>query len=395
MEIEETTFDLPALFRQVANITKVKAEEKDLNLHFEALTPLPQYVRGDERKLRQILLNLLSNGIRYTIRGGVTLRAGYDRAGSGLLRCEVADTGIGIAGDRLAAIFEPFTQLAAEGQPREGTGLGLTITRRLVDLLQGRLEVESRPGKGSTFRMVLSLPEVAMTDTSVAQVERTIIGYKGRRRNILVVDDNVTNLSLLVSLLEPLGFAVATAGNGREAVSQALKSRPCLVLLDLVMPGMDGLDAAKEMRAHPDLDETRIIGISASVTDSDRKESFMAVCDGFMGKPVRLDLLLEKIRDSLGIEWERVLPGRTAPAPAPEEEASVRMPPREKMEELSELVMRGDMCKIEAWAAKLEAMDGGYGAFAGKLRQLAEGFRIKAIQALVERHMGNDTWEAK
>lgn len=388
MEIEETTFDLSALLRQVFNITKVNAEEKDLSLHFEALTPLPRYVRGDERKLKQILLNLLSNAVRYTRRGGVTLRAGYDREGSGLLRCKVVDTGIGIARERQEVIFEPFTQLVAEGRPGEGTGLGLTITKRLVDLLHGTLEVESEPGKGSTFRVAMTLPEVARTDIPVEKVEGAIIGYKGERKSILVVDDNVTNVSMLVSLLEPLGFEVATAGNGQEAVGKALERRPDLVLLDLVMPVMDGLKAAKEIRRHRFLDGTRIIGISATITESERREAFEAACDGFMGKPVRMDLLLEKIRDNLRIEWERALPGvPVAPEPVREKDEPVRTPPREEMEELLELVMMGDMRKIRAWAARIEEKDSRYGSFAGKLRHLAEGFKIKAIHAMVEQHI--------
>jgi signal transduction histidine kinase len=158
MELQEVTFHLPSLLGQALNITKIKAEEKDLSFDYEPASPLPEYLRGDERKLRQILLNLLSNAVKYTRRGRVALRVSYEHAGSGLFRCDVVDTGIGIAPDKLESIFEPFTQFAAERHVREGTGLGLTITLRLVTLMRGSLKVTSEPGKGSTFRVELPLP---------------------------------------------------------------------------------------------------------------------------------------------------------------------------------------------------------------------------------------------
>jgi PAS domain S-box-containing protein len=161
LELEEVSFDLPSLLRQVVNIARIKAGEKGLAFRYEALTPVPPYVRADGGKLQRIMLNLLDNAVRFTRSGGVTLRVKYDQAGSGMLRCEVADTGIGIPADKMEAIFEPFTQLLREGQAREGTGLGLTITRHLVTSMHGRMEVESASGKGSVFRVELPLP-VAM-----------------------------------------------------------------------------------------------------------------------------------------------------------------------------------------------------------------------------------------
>ncbi len=144
--------------RQAFNLTRLNAEEKELRFLYEEQSPLPSYVRGDERKLRQILLNLLSNAVKYTRRGSVTLRVAYDHEGGGILRCDVIDTGMGIPADKLETIFEPFTQLAGNGQLREGTGLGLNITRRLLELMHGSLTVESEVGKGSIFRMELALP---------------------------------------------------------------------------------------------------------------------------------------------------------------------------------------------------------------------------------------------
>lgn len=158
MEIENTPFDLPSLIRQVLNITRLNAENKELLFQYEEQTPLPSYVRGDERKLRQILLNLLSNAVKYTQRGSVTLRVTYSCSEPGILGCEIVDSGIGVPADKREAIFEPFIQLNRDRQAREGTGLGLNITRRLLELMQGEIGVTSEIGVGSTFWFELPLP---------------------------------------------------------------------------------------------------------------------------------------------------------------------------------------------------------------------------------------------
>lgn len=382
MELEETAFDLPALLGQAFSITKIKAEEKDLNFTYEADVMLPEYVRGDERKLRQILLNLLSNAVKYTRHGTVALRVNYDQA-DGALRCEVADSGIGIAPDKLETIFEPFTQLAVHGAVRDGTGLGLTITRQLVTLMRGRLSVESEPDKGSVFRVEVPLAAVS-GDELVEKAHQSVSGYTGQQKKVLVVDDNIPSASMLVSMLEPLGFEVATADNGRDAVKLALEQRPDLVLLDLVMPEMDGLAAAKEMRKCCELAGTRIIGVSATVTESAHRDEFVAVCDDFMGKPIQVDALLDKIELQLGIVWERMLPDTMVVEPHETEHEELALPPPEQMRELHELALRGDMRKIRAWATALEERDSRFSRFAGTLRELAGGFRAQAILALIE-----------
>jgi CheY-like chemotaxis protein len=318
------------------------------------------------------------------------LRVSYDHGGDGLFRCEVMDTGIGIAPDKQETIFEPFTQFAAEGHFREGTGLGLTITKRLVTLMRGRIGVESAPGKGSTFRVELPLQTAPEGGIAVEKARETITGYRGERKRVLVVDDNITNASMLVSTLEPLGFQVATAGNGREAVDLAIEQRPDLVLLDLVMPEMDGLEAAKEMRVHRELDGSRILGVSATVTEGARRDEFMAVCDDFLAKPIDIDSLLEKIEAQLRIVWERALPGLAVAEAQAEEGEELVLPPPEEMIELYELAMRGDMRKILEWATALEERDNRFSRFAGRLRELAGGFKADAILALIEHNMGKE-----
>ncbi|SJZ91477.1 Signal transduction histidine kinase [Trichlorobacter thiogenes] len=394
MDVEDAVFDLPALIAQVFNLTKLQAEEKELQFHYEPETPLPAYVHGDERKLRQILLNLLSNAVKYTRRGSVTMRVSYGRAGDGLFRCEVADTGIGIPADKLGVIFEPFTQLTSDRQAREGTGLGLNITKRLLTLLLGTMGVESEFGKGSTFWLEVPLPTLVADQISSEKTESHIVGYCGTRKSVLVADDTVGNTALLVSLLEPLGFELYVAQNGQEALQLVSEHRPDLVVLDLVMPEMDGLEFATRLRKNSDFAATKIIGASATVTDGACKEAFVAACDDFVTKPIRIDLLLEKISVLFDIQWE--IDEAIASQDKNEqtfwkEDEPFVVPPSAELEVLYELAMMGDMLKIEAWATALEAQNHTYRCFAEKLRELAKAFKAKAILALVEQYRGAAT----
>ena len=391
MEIEDLAFDLPALLRQVFNLTRLQAEEKELRFTFDDVVPLPRYVHGDERKLRQILLNLLSNAVKYTRKGGVTLRVGYNQDGAGLFYCEVVDTGIGIPADKLEAVFEPFTQLALSGQARVGTGLGLNITKRLLNLMGGSLTLESQPGRGSVFRMEISLPSIAEDEIALEQSVIHISGYQGHRKRILVVDDTIGNTSMLVSLLEPLGFELDTAQNGVEALNQAAAHTPDLVLMDLVMPEMDGLEAVRLMREDARLATVRIIGASATVTASVNKDDFIAACDDFVEKPVLIDLLLEKIGNQLGLVWEKssMTSATSRTAKSGKHSEAFVVPPAHELADLYDLAKLGDMLKIEKWAADLEGKDNTYVCFTEALRELAGGFRTKAILALVEQYRGD------
>ncbi|MBF0551021.1 MAG: PAS domain S-box protein [Deltaproteobacteria bacterium] len=376
METQDAPFNLSVVLRQVLNIARVKAEEKDLTIHYDTITPLPEHVRGDERKLKQILLNLLGNAVKYTHRGGIILRVGYDQAKSRSFRCEVVDTGIGITPDKLEVIFEPFTQLPADGQTGEGSGLGLSITQRLMALMQGKMEVKSELGRGSTFSVELALPPAVEAGRSARPAEQVVLGYQGPRKSILVVDDNITNTSMLVSMLEPLGFEVTTAENGREAVRQALARRPDMVLLDLVMPVQDGLEAAREMRQYHELNQTRIVGVSATVSDSARKDAFVAACDDFAIKPIRVEQLLEKIQSHLQIVWETAPSGGSAAGLVMAEEvlASVKVPPPHILEAIRQTAERGDFGGLEKKLDELPAADAVYTNFCNLIRRYAERY---------------------
>jgi CheY-like chemotaxis protein len=250
--------------------------------------------------------------------------------------------------------------------------------------------VESELGKGSSFWIEVALPSLMDNEIDLEKTEHHFIGYRGERKRILVVDDTVGNTAMLVSLLEPLKFELDTAQNGQDAILRAAKRRPDLVLMDLVMPEMDGLEAVTLLRQNRDLDSVRIIGASATVSDSDLKEAFVAACNDFVTKPIRIDLLLEKIGVQLGIEWE-IASAKTGEANSRKSKGSGEpfvVPTPSEMEGLYELAMMGDMIKISEWATALEAKNGDYRNFAVRLHELARGFKAKAILALVEQIIG-------
>jgi signal transduction histidine kinase len=225
MDIERVPFDLPAVVRQALDLTRLNADEKGLDFLYEEQSTLPLYVQGDERKLRQILLNLLSNAVKYTCRGSVTLRVAYDLDTEGTFRCDVADTGVGIPADKLEAIFEPFTQLAGSGQVREGTGLGLNITRRLLELMDGTLTLESEVGKGTVFRLALVLPQVVDKEEALGKTEHSVVVPRNLTATYAVTDTGKLFIPPLSELDELQDLAMMGDMQGIERWAAALEER--------------------------------------------------------------------------------------------------------------------------------------------------------------------------
>jgi CheY-like chemotaxis protein len=275
------------------------------------LTPLPALIQADEKRLRQILINLLSNALKFTDQGAVTFRVSvgdhprttdYERA---ILRFEVADTGIGITPGQLERIFLPFEQVGEARRRAEGTGLGLAITKRLVEAMLGTLEVESEFGRGSMFRLELEFPALWRAAESQQASDRRVVGYLGQRQKVLVVDDEPLNRTMLVNLLEPLGFELLEAAGGQESLTQAETFQPDLILMDLLMPEMTGFEAVQALRQLPALrlKRTVIIATSASAFEQDKSHSLGAGCDDFLVKPVDVKKLLNLLESHLRLQW--------------------------------------------------------------------------------------------
>jgi signal transduction histidine kinase/ActR/RegA family two-component response regulator len=303
-ELVPEQIDLGAFLRGIADIIRVRAEEKRLQFSLETAADLPPTLHVDAGRLRQVLINLLGNAVKFTDRGQVTLavRRLAGNATHVRLRFEVQDTGVGIRADQTEAIFEPFEQVGDMQRRTGGTGLGLAISRQLVRAMGGDIRVDSQPGSGSRFSFELLLP-LRDSGSAAPRARDTIIGYHGPRRSILIADDAAGSRSMLADLLGLLGFDVSVAADGQQALAQIAAAAPDLVLMDMVMPVMGGLEAVQRTRENPARAGTPIIVVSANVSSSDRARSLAAGANAFCPKPLERDELLAAIGQQLGLRW--------------------------------------------------------------------------------------------
>jgi CheY-like chemotaxis protein len=333
------------------------------------------------------LLNLLSNAVKFTDAGQVTLRA-MRRAmmpavgGMARLRFEIEDQGIGMSEAQVSRLFQPFEQVAEAKRREGGTGLGLAISRQLIRLMGGDIEVHSRPGEGSVFAFEIELP-VSEAPARDLPGESAPLGYLGERRKILVVDEVLQNRTMLVEELAALGFEVAEATNGMEALEVAGRFRPHLLVMDLTLPIMDGLEATLRLRQMPEYAELPIIAISASATSDAEERSRAAGANVFVGKPIQEGVLLNDIAALLHLEWIRAA---AAPQEAANDDSTVVAPPAEEMSVLRGLARAGDMRSILGRADYVRTLDPRYAAFAARLRALAERYESSAIATMIERY---------
>ena len=305
MEIYPKPIQLPVFLEGVMGIAQMWAKEKGILLKLDADNKLPVSVKADEKRLRQILINLLSNAVKFTSSGEVVLRIivldDVMKSAQKKLRFEVSDTGTGMNAEQLAKLFKPFEQFGDIESRTAGTGLGLSLSKQLVKLMGGKLQVKSQVGSGSTFWFEIVLPIVKISTPPRSKKVRQIKGYQGSRRKILVVDDKKANRDLLIKMLQPIGFEIETANNGHEALSMASSVQPDLILLDLFMPGKTGFTAGKELRRIPELKNIPVIVISATALAEEMRKYLE--CDACLSKPVDEDKLLDLLKKYLHLEW--------------------------------------------------------------------------------------------
>ncbi|WP_331645863.1 hybrid sensor histidine kinase/response regulator, partial [Piscinibacter sp.] len=304
--------DLLRFLNLLADTIRVRAEEKGLVFSLVASPGLPPVVRCDEKRLRQVLLNLLDNAVKFTDRGHVTLRVQEgSRAESGAasapqqparLRFEVEDSGVGIAEEQLEASFQPFEQVGAVHRRAGGTGLGLAISRQLVRLMGSDIQVRSVVDQGTCFGFELALPR-AETGIESTPAARSVIGYHGEPKRVLVIDDMAENRALVNDFLAPLGFEIFEAENGKVGLAKAQSLRPDLILMDMVMPEMDGLEATRRLRREPELAAVPIISVSAIASNADRSSSLAAGANAFLPKPIDFDALTSEMGMLLRLAW--------------------------------------------------------------------------------------------
>jgi PAS domain S-box-containing protein len=304
LELYPELVALPQFLSLVADVIRVRAEQKNLLFVFDAAPDLPRAVRADEKRLRQVLLNLLSNAVKFTDQGSVTLRVQRVRPAvdPARLRFEIRDTGIGIEREQASRLFQPFEQVSDPKRRSGGTGLGLAISRELVRAMGGDIEVESAPGEGSVFWFELVVPALEAAPAAAPR-ERVVTGYRGPRKKVLIVDDVTENRALVADFLKSLDFTLAEAADGNAGLEQARAVRPDLILMDNVMPVMSGLEATRRLRQQAALAHTPIIAISASVSRADRERSLAAGVDAFLQKPIDFNDLLNNIAGLLKLSW--------------------------------------------------------------------------------------------
>ncbi|CCH53661.1 PAS/PAC sensor hybrid histidine kinase [Fibrisoma limi BUZ 3] len=397
MEVLSEVFYLPELLHNIIQQTQIRAEQKGLAFETYLAANLPEWVVGDERKLRQVLLNLLGNAVKFTPSGSITFRAEWhpgddsgEVAGASTIRFLIEDTGVGIANDQIASIFQPFQQIRESNDFVEGTGLGLSITDQLVRLMKGDLYVSSQAGRGTQFRLSFTLPEAPVSPDSLPAVQpgQSIIGYEGSRKTILVADDGWENCSILTNLLQPLGFAIVEARNGREAVEKAMRYKPDLVLLDLVMPYLDGYGALTQIRTNPTTKAAKVFAFSAKVFEQDKQRSRQAGFDDFVPKPVDLDALLAKISTHLHLTWQTQSAADELTTSVTDTDASATMmaqvPEPAQLEALYELARMGDIQAILTQLKALENTSPVYQPFVDDIRQAASEFDTRKIKKYLQ-----------
>ncbi len=385
--LTDRPFDLRDLLRGVVEMIRVRTEARGLSLVVDVADDLPERVVGDEGKLRQVLVNLLGNAVKFTDEGGVALRA---RWVDGVASFEVEDTGHGIAEDELGKLFEAFAQTESGRASEEGTGLGLAISQNFVSLMGGRIRVRSELGRGSVFSFDVALPECveAAEDRGAVRIVGLEPGQPAWR--ILCVDDMAENRALMGTLLDGVGFDVRMATNGQQAVDLWESWRPHLIWMDLRMPVLDGR-AATELIREREREGARerciILALTASAFEHDRAAILSSGFDGFVTKPYREATIFDAIGEHLGVvyRYERRESIETTqadrPALAPDRLAAL---PGELLARLEEALLIGDVSASNKAADGVHAVDPELGA---ELRRAVREYRFDDILGLLGRSM--------
>jgi len=378
-ELAAGDFILRDFLYGLEDILAIRAQKKNIQFYIKTVGELPYGIHTDEKRLRQVLINLVGNAVKFTEQGTVVLTVcvleKMSNPDTYRFRFEVSDTGEGIGRDDLEKIFDPFEQAGDIQKRSEGTGLGLAISRKIVTVLGGELKVKSALGKGSTFWFEINVPPSrSVIGKTPSYRGREIIGYKGIKRKILVADDNADNRTVTRTMLEPSGFQVFEADNGLDCVKLVGEHRPDVIIMDSIMPKMNGFEATEKIRQIPEVKDVIIVAASASVFEEDQNRMLLAGCNAFLPKPLELDKLLNLLEKYLNLEWmfEKEADDMIS-------DTSEIIPPAEDcLKKLLELSEMGNLHEIRGLAKKLER-DEKYRPFAGKLLQLAMEFEDKKI----------------
>ena len=380
--LNPTTFDLPELLKDLEMMFRVRTDAKKLSFIVELVGNVPRYIVTDINKLRQVLINVLGNAVKFTERGRIGLCVRVDRqsAAGPCLRVEIEDTGPGLSTDAQGKLFRHFEQPKTGQQAGTGTGLGLAISREFVRLMGGDITVISQVGKGTAFLIDVPLHEGEAGALAARDITRQVLklGSGQASCRVLIADDIEDNRELLAQFLGPVGFEIRLATDGEQAVKEFEQWRPHLILMDFRMPVMDGHEAIRQIRAAAGGMELKIIAVTASAMDENRQELLAIGADDFIGKPLKEAELFEKIHTHLGVEY--VYAQQPAVA-APDGEAeftaeSVASLSADLIHLMREAIIRADLDELLERIHEVEIQDT---HLAQELRSLAENFEYQKL----------------
>jgi len=376
MELHSEVIFLDDFLDNVYEIIHIRAANKGIGFSFNKAPDLPEAIFADDKRLRQILLNLLGNAVKFTPKGNVTFE--ITRKNKSIC-FTVNDTGVGISKAHQKEIFQSFRQIDSHISRTEGTGLGLAISKRLIHMMNSELHLTSEPDKGSTFWFCIAFEEVdRKRSKAIEKITISLSPMAGRPFKILIVDDEPNNRMMLKDMLLPFGFQLFEAVDGADALEKAVECLPHVILLDFVMPRMNGYDTCRQIRNIPLLKNTIVIAVTANVTPESTKKCYDVTCNDVLSKPVQMNDLLTRLVDYLKIETDVTNKINTIDDPP----TDLTPPSIDELEMLHQFAIKGDILRIKKQAKKLIG-DAQTKQFGNKLHALAIAFNINEIKELI------------
>lgn len=401
LELQSQGIHLPSFLQAITEIIRIRAEQKGIEFVYLSDVNLPEGIEVDGKRLRQVLINLLGNAVKFTEEGKVKFTV--QQISNSLqdpkalptvkLSFQVSDTGVGISSDSLEKIFLPFEQVGDEKRHSEGTGLGLAISNNIVNLMGSQIQVTSQLGVGSTFFFEVDVPlAIEWQHSALTTNGKELVGYEGQPQTILVVDDKWENRSVIVNLLEPLSFTLIEAENGEDALNKLTQVKPNIIITDLLMPVMDGYAFLQQIRQSEIFKSIPVIVSSASVSTMDQQQSLDAGGDVFLAKPVEAEELFKLLQKYLQITWKYKsdevpnveLLVQQNNGNAKTTTADFILPPLEDLTQLLSLAQQGRLKKLVAVAQNLEQKNAQYAVFVQHIVQLTKSFQVATVETFIQ-----------
>nr|WP_255640402.1 ATP-binding protein [Aquitalea palustris] len=383
LTLDMRPLDFTAFIKQLVAMFSLQAQQKGLDFRFEPQGELPAVVRADEKRLRQILINLLGNAVKFTLRGEVSLGLRYQRE---MATFTIRDSGPGMAAEDQVRLFEPFER--GRQSQQGGSGLGLTISKMLTDLMGGEIRLDSTPGQGALFTVRLFLPALIgqQAEQAVPRLQRT--GYAGPRRRLLLVDNEAVDRAMLGRMLQPLGFELAEASSGEACLAQLASFRPHAIFMDLAMPGMDGWQTLRAIRqAQAGMaDAAALAIISANAFEKGQDNDVGILPADFFVKPIRIDDILDWLGKRLQLAWHTDSQPAAAVAlqPLHASAAALSLPPADLLQPLLEALQLGYPKGVKAALQNLAGQTSQHGEFLRRAEALAANFQFDALRSLAQ-----------